>query len=86
MNNESYYNKTIRHKTLSLSIASSLLIISLMSQVYIKSLKSKKIQHRKENSLKLYDMEKENCQRIAALGAEYFINEARNMMSALKVK
>ncbi|NQZ58064.1 MAG: serine/threonine protein kinase [Lentisphaeraceae bacterium] len=78
----------IRHKTLSLSIAASLLIISLMSFFYIKSLKSKEMQTRKEknraeNALKLYDMEKENRQRIATMGADYFIKEARNMMNAM---
>ena len=77
----------LRHKTLSISCLVSLLIICALSLYSIESLKEKERQtaiqrDRAENALKLYDIEKESRQKIAALGADYFIRQAKQLISS----
>ena len=74
-----------RHKALSLSILASIIVIAGLSIVYITSLKEKEKQtrvqrDRAEKALKLYDLEKESRQKIAAHGADHFIDGARRMV------
>lgn len=75
----------IRHKALSTSILASLIIISSLSVFYINNLKVKEKQtrtqrDRAEKALVLYDLEKESRKKIAALGADHFIDGARQMV------
>ena len=74
-----------RHKPLSASIFASLFIIAGLSVVYISSLKEKEKQtrvqrDRAEKALELYDLEKESRKKIAAHGADHFIDGARRMV------
>ena len=74
-----------RHKALSLSVVASLIIIAGLSVIYISSLKEKEKQtrtqrDRAEKALKLYDLEKESRKKIAAHGADHFIDGARRMV------
>ncbi|MCM8535767.1 MAG: protein kinase [Lentisphaeraceae bacterium] len=89
----SFYTQTklliVRHKTLSLSIISSLIIITALSLSYISSLKVKEKETRAakekaEKALELYDIEKENRERIAKIGADYFIQQANQLVSAMQ--
>ncbi|MCM8531939.1 MAG: serine/threonine protein kinase [Lentisphaeraceae bacterium] len=79
----------VRHKTLSLSIISSLVIITILSFSYISSLKVKEKETRSakekaEEALELYDLEKESRERIAKIGADYFIQQANQLVSAMQ--
>lgn len=79
----------VRHKTLSLSIIASLVIITALSFSYISTLKAKEKETRSaknkaEKALELYDIEKENRERIAKIGAEYFIRQANQLVSAMQ--
>lgn len=74
-----------RHKALSASILASVIIIASLSVVYISSLQEKEKQtrvqrDRAEKALELYDLEKESREKIAALGADHFIDGARRMV------
>lgn len=79
----------LRHKTLTSSILSSIIIISCLSLYYVNSLKDKEMQtrvqrDRAERALALYDLEKENRRKIAELGANYFIKQADQLVTAMK--
>lgn len=77
----------IRHKTLSLFTLFTLMLISGLSFYYIIALKEKEQQtasqrDRAEQALELYDIEKSSRKKIAALGADYFLQQSSQLISA----
>ncbi|EDM29667.1 putative serine/threonine-protein kinase [Lentisphaera araneosa HTCC2155] len=77
----------VRHKSLTLFTLFSFILITCLSLYYIVSLKEKEAQtsierDRAENALELYDIEKSSRKKIAALGADYFFQQAAQLISA----
>ena len=77
----------VRHKSLTLFTLFSFILITCLSLFYIVSLKDKEQQtaserDRAEQALELYDIEKASRKKIAALGADYFLRQAAQLISA----